>query len=223
MQVSAIGSSNYNRFNTDFGSSKKYYKYEYEGADAPEDAKSLERVANVLESNGGANKKTSPAKFFLSSVAVALAGFLVSKSACGGALNKLDDKFGLMENAGKKAATALVDYVSKHPHKEGKGFGIYVSNKMRDLAEGVIAYGKKGLSKEVLTGGDEALITAKAAGEAIKRASSTALGVGVAGATIQSRYEDTDENGVPDKAEGAMSTIKEVATLVPALVDAAGL
>ena len=219
MQVSAIGFKNYN---SGFGSDG-YYEYEYDKADTPKDAKSLKNVAQVLDSRGGSNRVTSPGKFLISSAAVALAGFLVAKSACGGALNKLDSKFGMMDNIGKKASQTLVTYVEKHPHKEGKGFGIYFSNKMRDLANGIIAYGKKGLSKEVLESGDEVAITAKATGEAIKRASSNILGLGVAGATLQSRYEDTDKNGVPDKAEGAISAIKETAALLPALVDAAGL
>lgn len=219
MQVSAIG---FNRYNRSFGSDQ-YYEYNYDGVEAPEDAKSLKKVARVLDDNGGTSRVTSPGKFFLSSAAVAIAGFLVAKSACGGAINKLDSKFGMVENLGKRTADAIAVYVEKHPHKEGKGFGIYFSNKMRDFAQGIIEYGKKGLAKEVLETGDQAVIAAKATGQAIKQAGSNVLGLGVAGATLQSRYEDKDKNGVPDKAEGAISTIKEVATLVPALVDAAGL
>ena len=74
-----------------------------------------------------------------------------------------------------------------------------------------------------IKGLDKAKLAGTTAGEAIKKGSSVALGIGMGGATIQSRYKDADNNGVPDKAEGAMSTIREVATLVPALVDAAGL
>ena len=169
------------------------------------------------------NKRTSPTRYFISSIALTLAAFFASKAACYAAFNKLDNKFGMFESMGKKAGNALVKYVEKHPHREGKGVGIYFSNKMRDLAQGIINYGKKGLSADAIKGLDKAKLAGTTAGEAIKKGSSVALGIGMGGATIQSRYKDADNNGVPDKAEGAMSTIREVATLVPALVDAAGL
>ena len=220
MQVSAIGSNNYNRYNTGFGSDKKYYEYRYDSSETSDDVRKLKRVADTLDQRGGTSKVTAPGKFFLSSAAVALAGFLVAKSACGGAINRLDNKFGMLDGIGKRTSKAIYDFVEKHPRKEGKGFGIYVSNKMHDLAEGFIAYGKKGLEKEALESAD---VAAKAAGQAIKQTASNVLGAGVAAATLQSRYQDGDKNGIPDKAEGAISTIKEVATLVPALVDAAGL
>ena len=223
MQVSAIGFNSFNRYNKGFGSGSGDYIDAEFVEEKPDGARRLERVAQTLEAKGGTNRVTSPAKFFFASLAVALAGFLAAKAACNGAFNKLDDKFGMFENLGKKTAETISTYVANHPHREGKGFGIYFSNKMRDFAQGIIEYGKKGLTKDVLESKDVASISAKAASQAIKKASSTVLGAGVAGAAIQSRYVDTDKNGVPDKAEGAISAIKEVATLVPALVDAAGL
>ena len=216
MQISAIGFNNYQKYNSGFGAGK-YYEYDYDGVDMPEDARSLKKAAQVRDSKGGTNKVTSPGKFFLSSVAVALAGFLVAKSACGGAIGKLDNKFGILDGVSKRASKVLVDYVEKHPRQEGKGVGIYFSNKMHELANGIVEYGKKGLSKEILESGDKALIASKATGQAIKQGTSIVLGAGVAGATIQSRYEDKDKNGVPDKAEGAMSAIAEV---LPAVVNA---
>lgn len=186
------------------------------------DSVDFQAVSRTLD-RSGANRKTSPAKFFVSSAALALAAFVASRAACGAAFNKLDSKFGMFESMGKKAGEALVQYVEKHPPKEGKGFGIYFSNKMHDLAQGIINYGKKGLSAETLSKLEGINLAKAAAGEAIKKGTSAALGVGVAGATIQSRYKDEDKNGVPDKAEGKLSVVKEVASLVPALVEAAGL
>ncbi|MCR4881660.1 MAG: hypothetical protein K6A44_06900 [bacterium] len=224
MQVSAIGlkSTNFKGYDDEVIDVPYQETYPVSKKRDALDSVDFQKVATTLES-AGANKVTSPCKFFIASAAVALAAFVAARAACGGALNRLDNKFGMFEGMGKRAGEALTQYVEKHPHKEGKGFGIYCSNKMRDLAQGIIEYGRKGLTPDAIKGLDEVQTTAAAAGQAIKKGASTALGIGVAGATIESRYKDTDKNGVPDKAEGAMSAIKEVAQLVPALVDAAGI
>ena len=224
MQVSAISlnKANFKGYDDDVIDVPCHVITSHPRSKDPLDTVNFQQVANTLD-EAGANKVTSPCKFFVASAAVALAAFVAARAACGGAFNKLDSKFGMFENMGKKAGEALTAYVEKHPQKEGKGFGIYCSNKARDIAQGILDYGRKSLTPEAIKGLNEAQITTAAAGQAIKKGTSTILGVGAAGAAIESRYQDSDKNGVPDKAEGAMSTIREVAKLVPTLVEAAGV
>ena len=179
-------------------------------------------VANVLD-HYGANKVTSPGKFFLASLACAAAAFLASRAAVGGALNKLDNKFGIFESAGRKVSTYLVDLSKKHPIQEGKGFKIFFNNQLHDLGKMVAKYGQKGLSADAVKAAEAGIINPALAANATKRGLSAGIGTGVGLYTVQNRYQDSDQNGVPDKAEGKLSLFEEAAALIPALVDASGL
>ena len=222
MHVSAIGinNSSFKGYDDDVIDVSCDEKYPISRKEDALDSVNFKKVATTLDSTGG-NRVTSPCKFFIATAALSLAAFVAARAACSGAFNKLDSKFGMFENMGKKAGESLTRYVENHPHKEGKGFGIYFSNKARDIAQGILDYGKKSLTPDAIKGLDEAQTITAAAGQAIKRGTATALGVGAAGATIENRYEDADKNGVPDQAESAISTFGKISSIIPALADAA--
>ena len=220
MQISAINSNGYN-FKSSYDDAidvpYKVVPHRRDNADL-----NYAALATTLD-QAGANKVTAPAKFFIASLACAAAAFLASRAAVCGAFNKIDNKFGIFENAGKKAAAYLVDLSKKHPIQDGKGFKIFFNNQLHDVGKLIAQYGQKGLSADAAKAAEAVAINPSLAASAIKKGLSTGIGTGVGLYTVQNRYQDSDKNGVPDKAEGKLSLFKEAAALIPAAVDAIGL
>jgi len=189
------------------------YKFTQENADK------LTKVAQNMDAN--ADKVTTPLKYFTVSAIMATLAFMVGKNATSRILNY---GFGSVKPIPKyinglrnKTGDAVVKLINKTENKTLRSAYAKFVKYGRDAFDGVDA----NTLKTVFSGADSTLKQNVLGG--INK--TLALGVGTAAAAlnITKRYEDKDKNGIPDRAERAMSVFKEGSEALKAIANAAGL
>ena len=171
-------------------------------------------------------KATSPTKFFVTTAALAIAAFAATKRTSFGIIKKLEGKFPLfnsMDNLGAKLNKALNKLKSKFPKTEVKNTKNFFKNIGRNLIEWFQTVGKKGLAKEEIAQYAKCKVGNLYAKNLIRKTIANTLGAGSAALVVASRHKDKDGNGIPDKAEKALSTAKEIVEAIPTVAAAVNL
>lgn len=171
-------------------------------------------------------KATSPTKFFVTTAALAIAAFAATKRTSFGIIKKLEGKFPLfnsMDNLGAKLNKALNKLKNKFPKTEGKNAKNFCQNIMYNMVDWLKKLGKKGVSAEEIAQYSNFKVGNLYGKNLIRKTVANTLGAGSAALVIASRHQDGDGNGIPDKAEKALSTAKEIVEAIPTVAAAVNL
>lgn len=171
-------------------------------------------------------KATSPTKFFVTTAALAIAAFAATKRTSFGIIKKLEGKFPLfnsMDNLGAKLNKALNKLKNKFPKTEGKNAKNFCQNIVHNMVDWLKKLGKKGVSAEEIAQYSNFKVGNLYGKNLIRKTVANTLGAGSATLVIASRHKDGDGNGIPDKAEKALSTAKEIVEAIPTVAAAVNL
>ena len=175
-------------------------------------------------------KPTTPILFFAASLALASLAFIATRKTAYATIKGLENKFPLFDSLDKAGAAlnkGLKSIKNKFPKTKITNVKTFFQNVPNKLATMLENFGKKGV-----TDADKAAFKAlfkKApignlyAKNAIRNVLAGTAGLGSATLVTLKRHKDEDNNGIPDRAERALTTAKEVAEVLPAVAAAVNL
>ncbi|MCQ2957411.1 MAG: hypothetical protein MJ180_00750 [Candidatus Gastranaerophilales bacterium] len=187
----------------------------------------LNQVADTIK-NVPDNKTTAPIKTFALTAIYTLAAFAATKRVSQAALKSLEGKLSLdkpLNKLGKIVSKKINVLKAQKPvdvTSVGTFFKSAYTKTTKLLATAFDTIGRAGITEadKALCKKQHLAVGAFAAKNAMRKITSTALGVGTAGVTVSARTKDKDGNGVPDCAENKESilgTVKAVAEVLPGL------
>ena len=166
-------------------------------------------------------KPTSPISFVVATIGLASLAFVAAKKTSLGTLRKINEKLPLFDNLGRTLNEKLLPIRNRKLSVE-KGAKAFFDNMATRMANMFNDFGKDGISKEAL-GKVRSQYGAKYASNALQKITASTIGAGSAGLVVLSRHKDKNGNGIPDKAEKALSTAKEIVEVLPAVAAAVNL
>jgi len=169
---------------------------------------------------------TSPIKFFAATLSLALLTFAATKKTSLATIKSLEKKLKLkqpMDKLGKAVYLRIRNMSRKFPEVEVTSAKTFFQNIASKAVGAVDNFAKAGISATEKEGYTNFKVAALYGKNAVRKATASLFGLGTASLLAIRRHKDENANGVPDKAEKALSTAKEIVEAIPTVAAAVNL